>query len=321
MNKFNVLITGACGMVGSHLIEHFDSEDAECKVIGSYYNPTVDLTEIKSTAELVECDVRYPNFLSSLIGNGLPEKIFHLAAQSYPVVSWGRPAETLDTNCIGTINVFEAVKQARIKHPSYDPIVVVACSSAQYGASMQGEPVHEDTLFLPLHPYGVSKVTQDLLAYQYFMSDNIRSIRARIFNTTGPRKKNDVISDFAYRLARIAGGKEHTLRVGNIKTKRAILDVSDLIEALVLLSDKGQAGEAYNICSDSVYLIEDILDLMVKTLDMPINYEVDPALLRKTDEPIILGNNQKLKKATNWQPKVPIEQTVKRVLDYYKDKV
>lgn len=321
MSQFDILITGACGMVGSHLLEKFNEEHSSLKVVGTYYNPTVDLNEIQTTAKLIECDVRYPNLLAQLISEGLPNRIFHLAAQSYPVVSWVKPSETVDINCLGTINVFEAVKLARLKNPSYDPVVIVACSSAQYGASMQGQAVIEDTLFLPLHPYGVSKVAQDLLAYQYFMSDHIRSIRARIFNTTGPRKKNDVISDFAHRLARIEKGKETYLRVGNLNSRRAILDVADLMEALVLLSEKGQAGEAYNICNDSVYLIEDILKMMTQQMRAPVRYEIDPNLLRKTDEPIILGDNNKLKNTTGWSPKVPIEQTVKRVLNYYRSKL
>lgn len=314
--KFDILVTGACGMVGSHLVEILDCP--EQKVIGTYYNPTVDLTEINSQATLIECDVRYPVTLASLITEGLPSKIFHLAAQSYPVVSWTRPHETLDTNCLGTINVFEAVKHARVKHPSYDPMVVVACSSAQYGASMQGQAVDEETLFLPLHPYGVSKVAQDLLAYQYFKSDQIRTIRARIFNTTGPRKKNDAISDFAYRLVQIEKRKSNQFKVGNVKSKRSIMDVTDLINALVLLSDKGEPGEAYNICGDQIYLIEDIINLMIQKINHPIKYEVDPSLLRKTDEPIILGDNSKLKKATGWMPRVNIEETVQKVMNYYR---
>src|SRR6202000_1553997 len=118
-----------------------------------------------------------------------------------------------------------------------DPVVIVACSSAQYGLSMTEDkvPLPEDTPMLPLHPYGVSKVAQDLLTFQYYQNDRIRGIRARIFNTTGPRKTNDVISDWARHVVRIERGKERALRVGNLNTRRAILDVNDLIEALFML--------------------------------------------------------------------------------------
>lgn len=318
-NKFDILVTGACGMVGSNLLEKLD-QDPTKKVIGTYYNPTVDLSEIQCRQKMVECDVRYPTVLNSLIVNGLPSKIFHLAAQSYPTVSWVRPAETIDSNCVGTINLFEAIKQAKILHPEYDPVVVVACSSAQYGASIKDKPVTEDTPFLPLHPYGVSKVGQDLLSYQYFMCDKIRAIRARIFNSTGPRKKNDVISDFSHRLVQMERGKETKLKVGNTKTKRTILDVEDLINALILLSEHGEAGEAYNICGDTVYMIEEIINMMQEITGKKIECETDPSLLRKTDEPVILGDNSKLKKLTQWKQKVPLRDTVSRVIEYYRNK-
>lgn len=318
-NKFDILVTGACGMVGSHLVETLDRDPTK-KVIGTHYNPTVNLAEIQCRIPLVECDVRYPTVLNSLIVNGLPSKIFHLAAQSYPTVSWVRPAETMDTNCVGTVNLMEAIKQARILHPDYDPIVVVACSSAQYGAAIKEKPVDEETAFLPLHPYGVSKVGQDLLSYQYFMCDKIKTIRARIFNSTGPRKKNDVISDFSQRLVQIERGKESKLKVGNTKTKRTILDVSDLVDALILLSDHGQAGEAYNICGDTVYMIEEIINMMSEITGKSIDCEVEPSLLRKTDEPIILGDNSKMKKLTQWKQKVPLRETITKVIEYYRNK-
>ena len=314
----DVFITGACGMVGSHMLEMLAAR--KLSVVGSYYKPTVDLNEIKADAPLIECDVRYPNMLEQIIEKYRPKKIFHLAAQSYPVVSWTYPNETMHTNANGTINVFEAVKKVREKDSTYDPMVVVACSSAQYGASIKDTIVTEEAAFLPLHPYGVSKVAQDLLSYQYFVNDGIRTIRARIFNTTGPRKVNDVVSDFSSRVVDIEKGKLKKLRVGNLTTRRAILDVSDLINALVLLSDKGQPGEAYNICGEKVFLMADIIKMMNQIVGFDIQYEQDSALMRKTDEPIILGDTQKLKDATGWSQQVSFEDTIKRVIAYYRAK-
>ncbi|QEK18909.1 GDP-6-deoxy-D-mannose reductase [[Clostridium] hylemonae DSM 15053] len=135
----------------------------------------------------------------------MPEQIYHLAAQSYPTVSWEKPYETMDVNVGGTIAVFEAIKELRKTYPNYNPIVIVACSSAEYGKTLEeieDEKVKENAQLKPLHPYGVSKVGQDLISYQYFANDNIRTIRARIFNTTGTRKKNDVTSDFTNRAIR-----------------------------------------------------------------------------------------------------------------------
>ncbi len=319
--KSDILITGVFGMVGSHFLEKFNKSTT--KVIGTYYNPTVNMHEIETDAVVIECDVRYSDHLRNIIIKYLPKKIFHLAAQSYPVVSWERPEETMHINAVGTINVFEAVKSARQIFPQYDPVVVVACSSAEYGASLTPEnsPVHEDTLLLPLHPYGVSKVAQDLLSFQYFVNDRIKTIRARIFNTTGSRKKNDVISDFAKQIVCVERKKLDKIKVGNLKSKRAILDVHDLIEALLVLSDKGVYGEAYNICSDKVHTIQEILDIFNKVVGLRVNYEIDPMLLRKSDEDIIYGDISKICKDTNWKPTIGVEQTISKVISYYRKSV
>src|SRR5262249_41587145 len=155
----------------------------------------------KGKCKAVELDVRDKKEVFKLIDKYRPSKIFHLAAQSYPTVSWEKPTQTIDINMNGTVNVFEAVKKIRKQGDEYDPMIVVACSSAEYGASLTPEntPVKESAPLLPLHPYGVSKVGQDLLSFQYWENFRIRCIRVRIFNTTGARKTNDVTSDFVQR--------------------------------------------------------------------------------------------------------------------------
>jgi GDP-4-dehydro-6-deoxy-D-mannose reductase len=312
---YTTLITGAAGMIGSHLFQILRGRGEA--VIGSYYRPTVALEEIAAEDELVELDVRYFEPFRRLLQERRPERIFHLAAQSLPTVSWQRPWETIDVNVTGTVNLFEAIKAVRASDSSYDPVVVVACSSAQYGASMKPEnvPISEDAPMLPLHPYGVSKMAQDLLAYQYWQSDEIRAIRSRIFNTTGPRKRDDVVSDFASRVARICreGGK---LRVGNIEARRAILDVRDTVEALVRLSADGAPGEAYNICADMVYPISQFIDIFEKLTNQSFDLAPDPTLFRPTDEPVIFGDSSKLKAHTGWKQTVSIEETIKAVLEY-----
>ncbi len=317
-----IYITGVGGMVGSHLTDYYYENGYEGQIIGSYFKPTTDINEIKDKAVLVECDVRYYNGVLDIIQTHQPEVIYHLAAQSYPTVSWQRPAETMDTNVNGTIHVFEAVKQVRKNRPDYDPVVVVACSSAEYGASLTPEntPVKEAVALLPLHPYGVSKVSQDLLSYQYWYNDKIRSIRARIFNTTGPRKVNDVLSDFTQRAVQIERGQATKLRVGNIETRRAITDVRDLILALVALSEKGKWGEVYNISGEKAYLIKDLIPVLKKEIGKDFENEVDPTLLRPSDEPIIYGDASRLKKDTGWKQTYDIETTIVDMLNYWRGK-
>jgi GDP-4-dehydro-6-deoxy-D-mannose reductase len=314
-NSETILVTGTAGMIGSHLFEAL--AEAGNLVVGTYFRPTVPLHEIAGADQLIELDVRYFEPVRRLLAEHRPAIIFHLAAQSLPTLSWERPWETIDTNVLGTINLFEAVKAAKSGNAAYDPIIVVACSSAQYGASMTPEnvPIHEEAPMLPLHPYGVSKVAQDLLAFQYWRSDGLRGIRARIFNTTGPRKRDDVVSDFARRVVRIRhrGG---TLRVGNIETRRAILDVRDTVAALIALAEKGVPGEAYNICADHAYPIGELVHVLERLTNLSLVCEPDPLLMRPTDEAVIFGSNVKLSAATGWRQTTSLDQTVAAVLDY-----
>ena len=315
------LITGIGGMVGSHLAELLVKKGD--KVIGLYYNSTVNIEEIPKEALLYECDVRYFKPFYELITLHKPQRIFHLAAQSIPTISLIKQQETFEINCTGTINLFEAIKHIRLQNPDYNPNVIVACSSAEYGASLTPEntPIKEDAQLLPLHPYGVSKVAQDLLSFQYFKSDCLNSIRARIFNTTGPRKTNDACADFTKRAVEIEKGKVQKLLIGNINTKRAITDVRDLVIALELLSEKGVAGEVYNISGDNVYLISYIIDIIKKNSKVDIETKLDPGLLRPTDEPIIFGDSTKLKICTGWKQQYSIEQTIIDMLDYWRKKI
>lgn len=320
-----VLVTGAGGMVGSHLVEMLHEQGD--MVIGTYYKPTTDIREIPQDIRMIECDVRYPSSVERIIMDFMPDKIFHLAAQSYPTVSWDRPYETIDTNINGTIAVFEAVKKVRkAADKNYDPMVVVACSSAEYGETLNklsGDKVYvkETEPLLPLHPYGVSKVGQDLISFQYFMNDHIRCIRARIFNSTGTRKTNDVTSDFTYRAVQALKTGNYEIRVGNLNTKRAIMDQRDLNKALMLLADKGIAGEVYNISSEHIYEMKEIFSIIEKKIGVALTPVVDQSLLRPTDEKIIVGDITKLKRDTGWKQSITIEQTITDMLEYWKNKL
>lgn len=316
-----VLVTGAGGMVGSHMVELLYNRGDD--VIGVWHKNKKNVEQITLPIRFIQCDLRYGYGIEELIMDSLPEQIFHLAAQSYPTVSWVSPAETIDVNINGQVAVFEAIKKARkYKDPSYDPMVVVACSSAEYGQTLNelDDPFVMETAELkPLHPYGVSKVGQDLLAFQYFMNDHIRCIRARIFNSTGTRKVNDVTSDFTKRAVDAERTGIYELRCGNLETKRAIMDQRDLVNALMLLADKGKAGDVYNVSSEHIYQMEDIVKMIEKQIQHELVRKVEPELLRSTDERIIVGNVDKLKADTGWKQKIPLEQTIADMLDYWRN--
>lgn len=318
-----VLITGAAGMIGSHLLERLATE-GESELRATYFRPTVRLTDIADRFALAELDMRYAEPVRRAVAACRPHTVYHLAAQSLPVVSWSNPWETLEVNVLGTVNLFEAIGFVRdTLDPAYDPVVVMACSSAEYGASLTPDrlPVDEEAPLLPLHPYGVSKVAQDLLAYQYWRSRGIRCIRARIFNCTGPRKRHDVVSDLACRVAALlrAGAAEGSIRIGNQETRRAILDVRDLVRALLLLARRGAPGEAYNICAERLTRIGDLIPMLQELSGVRLRAEPDPALLRPTDEPVICGRTDRLRAATGWRQEIAIETTLRDVLAYERD--
>lgn len=316
------LVTGAGGMVGSHMVELLYQNGHD--VIGIWHKNKKNIDQITLPIRFVQCDVRYGYGLDELIMDNLPDQIFHLAAQSYPTVSWVSPAETIDVNINGTVALFEAIKKARKYVKSdYDPIVVVACSSAEYGETLnklEGNEIYvkETAELLPLHPYGVSKVGQDLISFQYYMNDHIRCIRARIFNSTGTRKVNDVTSDFTKRAIEAEKTDVWELRVGNLETHRAIMDQRDLVNGLILLAERGKPGDVYNISSEFIYQMKDIVKIIEKQVGHDFKIIVDPTLLRPTDEKIIVGNVSKIKMDTGWKQIIPMEQTITDMLNYWR---
>jgi GDP-4-dehydro-6-deoxy-D-mannose reductase len=224
----------------------------------------------------------------------------------------------LETNVIGTANVLEAVRRL-----GSDVRVVVAGSSAEYGTvDPQKVPVAEGEPLLPLHPYGVSKVATDLLAYQYWAGFGLDTIRIRIFNCTGRRKTGDVLSDFVRRtLWPERHPKVNVIRVGNLATRRTIVDVRDLCRGMILLLDHGKSGEAYNLGGSTTYPINDILSRVLQCATRGgIVAEVDPKLLRRTDEPVIWADRGKLKLATGWEPVISLDETIEDMLAYWRPK-
>ena len=307
-----VMITGAAGFIGGYLAKH--SVDAGSRVLG------IGLTEPDNSwaGNLFErCDVRDSAALSELVTRFHPDRIFHMAAQSYPTVSLEKPLETIESNIGGTVNLFEAV---RTLTPM--PTVVVACSSAEYGPVAAADlPVKEDHPLRPLHPYGVSKVGQDLLAAQYFANYATPCVRIRIFNTTGPGKLGDVCSDLARRAVEIELGlRNPSLTVGNL-TRRAIIDVRDMVRGLWMAAEKCEFGDVYNLGATTIYAIQDVIETIQSKVRIPFTLETDPALVRGCDEPVIAGNITKFQQRTGWAPQVDLSDTLQDMLDWWRDRL
>jgi GDP-4-dehydro-6-deoxy-D-mannose reductase len=306
------MITGAAGFIGGFLAKH--CLNAGCSVLG------IGIGEPDTWAggAFEHCDIRDAARLSQIISAFQPDRIFHLAAQSYPTVSLTQPRETIDINVGGTVNLFECLRAASIM-----PVVVVACSSAEYGPVESHDlPVRESHPLRPLHPYGVSKVAQDLLAAQYFANYSIPSVRIRIFNTTGPGKLGDVCSDLTKRVVEIELGMQApTLKVGSLTNRRAIIDVRDLVQGLWLSAERCKAGEVYNLGGDQIYSIQELIETIRAHVGVAFNIKQDPELMRDCDEAVIAGDVTKFRSCSGWTQEIDLAETIRDMLDWWRNRL
>jgi len=316
-----VLITGITGFAGSHLAELVLREHPEVEVFGTYRwrSRREHLSEIEGRARLVEADIRDYSSVHAMLEEARPDFVFHLAAQSFVPASWRAPSETLMTNILGQTNIFEAVRVLEL-----DPVIQIAGSSEEYGLVLPDEvPIKETNPLRPLSPYAVSKVAQDLLAYQYFRSYGLKTVRTRGFNHTGPRRGEVfVTSNFAKQIASIeAGLREPVIRVGNLDAQRDFTDVRDMVRAYWLAVSEATPGEVYNVASGRAVTIRELLDQLLALSDTEVEVQVDPDRLRPSDVEILLGDYSKFRSDTGWEPSIPLEQTLKDTLDYWRQKL
>lgn len=317
--KKRSLITGVTGFAGSHLAELLLEKGHEVHGTIRWRSKTENIEHFKKKIKLVEADLLDAHSMESLIKKTKPDYIFHLAAQSFVPASWHAPAHTLSLNVIGEVNLFEAVRNMGI-----NPVIQIACSSEEYGLVYPNEvPIKESNPLRPLSPYGVSKVAQDMLGWQYFKSHGMKIVRTRGFNHTGPRR-GEVFAEstFAKQIAEIEKGKkEPVIEVGNLKAKRDYTDVRDMVRAYLLAVKKGKPGEVYNVCSGKAFPIKDVLDMLLSMSKKKIKIKIDPQRLRPSDVEILLGNCSKFKKATGWKTTIGLKKTLEDLLNYWRDRV
>jgi nucleoside-diphosphate-sugar epimerase len=311
MNR-TAFVTGAEGFIGSHLAKFLQKKG--WRVIGGYRLHGVDLYPEGANLRLVQCDLRNGERVEQLIREYVPTHVFHLGAQSLPTVSWADPFETFESNIMGSLHVFEAVRH--MKRPA---IVVSACSSAEYGhVPASAIPVTEQQPLRPVHPYGISKVCLDLLAQEYFLDYKIPAVNLRLFNTTGPGKTNDAPSDFVRQVIRIKKGLQPAVvEVGNLKTRRAFLDVNDTVRGFYLAAMKGRRGEVYNLCAAETHEMGDVLRTAMRLAGVKAEIRPVAHLMRPSDEKVIFGSTEKLRKETGWKPERALEETLGSMLEYW----
>ncbi len=316
-----VLITGITGFAGSHLADYILENHSEVKLYGliRWRSPMENILHIQDKIELHHGDLKDIVSLKKCLAEIKPDRIFHLAAQSYVPFSWKCPSETFSINAIGQINLFEAVLSLNLS-----PRIQVAGTSEEYGLVNAAEiPMKETNPLRPLSPYAVSKIAQDFMAWQYYKSYGLKTVRTRGFNHTGPRRGEVFIcSNFAKQIAEIEKGKkEPVIYVGNLEAKRDFTDVRDTVRGYWVCLEKGKEGDVYNIGSGKTYSMKEVLDLLLSLSEVDVKIEVDPERLRPSDVPVLLSDCTKLKELTGWEPKIPFKQSLQDLLEYWRERV
>jgi GDP-4-dehydro-6-deoxy-D-mannose reductase len=313
-----VLITGINGFVGGYLAEQLLSSGGY-EIWGLARQTAIALPHLRGRVQLVSVDLGSQEQVMLALESVRPDLIFHLAGQSNVPRSFEDPAGTLTTNVLGQLHLFHAVLRLR-----QNPLLLIAGSNEIYGRVQPEDlPLDEDTPLRPVNPYAVSKASQDLLAYQYYMSHKLRTIRLRPFNHIGPRQREQfVVSAFAAQIARIeAGLQEPLLRVGNLSAERDFTDVRDIARAYELAARKGQPSSAYNIGSGRAISIRWLLDTLLTFSERDIVVEPDPARMRPADVPCVVCDSARFRRHTGWAPQIALEQTLFDVLEYWRNQV
>jgi GDP-4-dehydro-6-deoxy-D-mannose reductase len=314
-----VLITGIAGFAGSHLAEYALSHGAEVFGVVRPSTRTDRIEAIKSHLALLTCDLRSDAAVQRLIDAARPDYVFHLAAEN---AKWGAsPAAMVSANVTGQLNVLEAM---RTRRP--DAAIHIAGSYDEYGLVFEEEcPISENNPIRPLSAYAVSKVAQDLLGYQYFMSYGLRIVRTRAFQHIGARQPDSVIvTSLARQVVEIERGlRPPLLSIRRPQSRHEFLDVRDIVRAYWLTIQKATPGEVYNVAAGQAYSTRQLLErlLAAASLTGEVRIVQRGDRTRPSEMPLLVGNSRRLMAATGWVPLIGLEQTCAELLDYWRDRL
>ena len=312
------LVTGISGFVGSHLAEYLLSH-TDWQVAGTVYGDESNIQAVCHQLELYPAELSKLSVVESVLDRARPDVIFHLAAMAATSRSWEDPAATLGINLAMQANVLQAVVNLDL-----DARIVVIGSSEEYGAVRPDQlPIDEDTPFRPMNPYAVSKVGQDMLGLQYYLSHKLDTVRVRPFNHIGPRQGlGFVASDFASQVARIEAGLQvPVMRVGNLQAERDFTDVRDVVRAYHLLAVHAEPGNVYNVGSGQSHSIQQVLDILLEQSRATIRVEQDPTRMRPSDVPRVVCDLGRIHECAGWEPQILFETSLCDVLDYWRAQV
>ncbi len=312
------LITGISGFVGSYLAEYL-LEQPGWQVAGTVFGPYANIADLRGKLELYPAELSRLDVMTFILQECQPDAIFHLAAQPLVQVSRQDPWGTLETNIRVQLNVLEGVVQVKP-----DCRVLVVGSAEEYGlVTAEDLPIDEDTPFRPLSPYATSKVAQDLLGLQYYLTNHLHVVRVRPFNHIGPRQRSGFVTpDLARQIAAAEVGLQPpVIDVGNLAARRDFSDVRDVVRAYVLAITDGEAGQVYNVGSGRSRSIQEVLDSLLALSSTSIEVRQDPQRMRPSDVPDMVCDASRLRQKTGWQPAISFEQSLSDVLEYWRAEV
>lgn len=313
------LITGVGGFVGNHLVRHL-LDQGDVDVIGTTFLAPEEYPDLASfDMELRQVELTDDDAVRALLDETRPDHIYHLAAQSFVPESFANPWGTLSNNIKAQLSIILAM----IKLDLSSRLLVVGSAEIYGPVSPEDIPIDEQQPLRPPSPYSVSKVAQDMLGLQYYISHNLPIIRVRPFNQIGPgQSKQFVAPAFASQIAAVeAGQQEPVLYVGNLDAKRDFTDVRDMSRAYRLVMALGEPGAVYNIGSGQAHSIQEVLDVLLNMSDAAIDVQPDPARMRPTEVPIFVCNPARIRATTGWEPTYSLEQTLADVLTDWRERV
>lgn len=306
-----VLVTGAGGFAGSHLLDLLARDDQPIVAWSRRGEPGPASGGAGCTWRAV--DVTVAADVDRAIAESRPRLIYHCAGDARSNRDASQVGTTLAVNVRGTLHVLEAVaKHAR------DARVIVTGSAMVYRPSPQA--LTEDSAIGPEGGYPLSKLAQETLALRAAHHQGLDVIVARAFNHIGPRQSPAfVASSVAQQIARIeAGGGEPRLLVGNLEARRDLADVRDTVRAYRALADRGVAGTVYNVCRGEAPPIRTLVEGLVARAKVPVEIVVDPARLRPVDVPVLVGSHDRITAATGWRPEIPLDRTLDDLLSWWR---
>lgn len=306
-----VLITGATGFAGGHLIEAIAGSN---RLVG--WGRSAPRPEIAPLIESQAIDLLDRQQVRQSIADLKPATIFHLAGSPQVAESWRDTTKPLAGNVLATAHLFDAIRRAGLSCR-----VLVTGSASVYAPS--DSPIKEDGTLGPRNPYALSKLAQEQLALRAFADDGLDVVMVRPFNHTGARQPPDFVApSMARQIALIEKRNvEPVIRVGNLDARRDFTDVRDVVRAYVSLMTTGKSGEIYNVGSGVGRSIQSLLDALRSRARVDVRVEVDPERLRPTETSSLVADTTRLRERTGWSPQISFESMLDSLLGYWRAQV